>query len=133
VSTGRGKDARATMRKVAAGFAKALGREVPVHVRTLEELRRLTATDPYEGARIPAGAKKVVTFLDAPPMGRLALPVVRDGAFIVAVRDGVAFSAYVRGAKGAAFMTVLERTFGRGVTTRTWDVVQKLGACLNPA
>ena len=35
-------------------------------------------------------------------------------------------AAYVPGAKGPVFMTLIEKTFGKDVTTRTWDTVQKV-------
>jgi hypothetical protein len=32
---------------------------------------------------------------------------------------------YVPGDKGPVFMQLLEKTFGRDITTRTWDTVTK--------
>jgi hypothetical protein len=34
-------------------------------------------------------------------------------------------TAYVPSDKGAAFMVLIEKTFGKDVTTRTWDTVRK--------
>ena len=36
------------------------------------------------------------------------------------------FSAYLPTPKGPVFMTLIERTFGKEVTTRTWDTVAKV-------
>ncbi len=36
------------------------------------------------------------------------------------------FSAYLPSPKGPVFMTLIEKTFGKEVTTRTWDTVRKL-------
>jgi hypothetical protein len=36
------------------------------------------------------------------------------------------YSAYVPNPKGAAFMTLIEKTFGKAVTTRTWDTIAKV-------
>ena len=36
------------------------------------------------------------------------------------------FSAYVATPKGPVFMTLIERTFGKELTTRTWDTVAKV-------
>ena len=38
------------------------------------------------------------------------------------------FSAYVPSPRGPVFMTLIEKTFGTGVTTRTWDTVKKCAA-----
>ena len=36
------------------------------------------------------------------------------------------FTAYVPGAKGALFMALIERTFGKAITTRTWETVARV-------
>jgi hypothetical protein len=38
----------------------------------------------------------------------------------------VAYSAYVQNPKGAVFMKVLEQAFGKRITTRTWDMINRL-------
>jgi hypothetical protein len=35
-------------------------------------------------------------------------------------------SAYTRSDKGPVFMALIEKTFGKDVTTRTWDTVLKV-------
>ncbi len=42
------------------------------------------------------------------------------------MRDGEVFSACVPGPRGPVFMTLIEKTFGREVTTRTWDTVVRV-------
>jgi hypothetical protein len=37
------------------------------------------------------------------------------------------FTAYVPGGRGGDFMTLIEKTFGKEVTTRTWETVIKVG------
>jgi hypothetical protein len=54
------------------------------------------------------------------------LPIELDGARILSVRGGEVFSAYVPSPKGAVFMSLIEKTFGKDVTTRTWDTVAKV-------
>ena len=36
------------------------------------------------------------------------------------------FSAYLPSPKGPVFMALLEKTFGKDVTTRTWETVAKV-------
>ena len=47
---------------------------------------------------------------------------------ILAMTDGEVFTAYVASDKGPVFMTLLERTFGTDITTRTLDTVKKCAA-----
>ena len=38
------------------------------------------------------------------------------------------YTAYVPSPRGAVFMTLIEKTFGKDLTTRTWDTVKKCAA-----
>lgn len=100
---------------------KRLGRAFPAIVRPLEELRELVAADPFGAFRTQPGSKRIVTFLRE-------LPVELEGAHVLGVVGREAFSAYVRSPKGPVFMTLIERTFGKEVTTRTWDTAMKVAA-----
>src|ERR1051325_7467787 len=63
-----------------------------------------------------------VRSMDAPP----ELPIERDGARILVMKGREVFGAYLPTPKGPVFMTLIEKTFGKDVTTRTWDTVAKL-------
>lgn len=108
-----------------AAMTKALGRSFMTIVRAADALRALLDADPFARHRLPAEAKRVVTFLRAPHHGKLALPIVLDGASILAIDGREIFTAYVPNARGPVFMTLIEKTFGKDLTTRTWDTVRK--------
>jgi uncharacterized protein (DUF1697 family) len=112
-------------RKVEAAMKETLGREFLTIVRSLDALRAILDSDPYAAFRLPPASKRVVTFLRAKPKLKVALPVASDGARILCVKGSEAFSAYVPGPRGPVFMTLIEKTFGVEVTTRTWDTVKK--------
>ena len=103
-----------------------LGRSFLTFVRAVDALHELLGADPYAGFKLPAGAKRVVTFLREPPAAKLALPVELDGARILCVRGHEVFTAYVPGPRGPVFMNLLKKTFGDEQTTRTWDTVKKV-------
>ena len=79
----------------------------------------------YVVFRLPAHAKRVVTFLRRPHKTKLSLPLEVDGARILAMNGRGIFTAYVRSPRGPVFMRLIEKTFGTNVTTRTWDTVRK--------
>ena len=113
-------------RKAEAAMEKALGRSFPTIVRSVAALQELLASDPFRAFRLKPGAKRIVTFLRHPPTKKIVLPDELEGARIYAVKGGEAFSAYVRTPKGPVFMTLIEKTFGKAQTTRTWDTVAKI-------
>jgi uncharacterized protein (DUF1697 family) len=113
-------------KKCEAALTKRLGTSFPTIVRRVDALRELLDSDPYRAFRLAPGSKRVVTFLRTPLKATPTLPVERDGARILAVVGTEALSAYVRSPKGPVFMTLIEKTFGRDVTTRTWETVQKM-------
>ena len=123
--TARAKSEIALARQAEAAMAQHLGRAFLTIVREASALRELIEADPYAAFRLPARAKRVVTFLREPPKRKLSLPLETDGARILAMDGLEIFSAYVPSPRGAVFMTLIEKTFGTDVTTRSWDTVRK--------
>ena len=112
--------------KAEAAMTKQMGRSFPTIVRSVEDLQAIVAADPYAKFPPAPGAKRVVTFLRAAPKAKLVLPVELDGARVLCVRGREVYSDYVPTPKGPVFMTLIEKTLGKDVTTRTWDTVVKL-------
>jgi uncharacterized protein (DUF1697 family) len=112
-------------RRAEAAMERSLGRAFATTVRTVKHLQLLLDSDPFAGFELPGDAKCVVTFLRRPVETSLVLPIERDGARILDVRGCEVFSAYVRSESGPVFMQLLERTFGKEITTRTWGTVGK--------
>jgi uncharacterized protein (DUF1697 family) len=113
-------------RKAETAMKDRLGRPFLTIVRSLDALRAILASDPYEAFRLAPGAKRIVTFLRKRPEVKLALPIERDGARILSLEGSDVFSAYLPSPRGPVFMTLIEKTFGEEVTTRTWDTVKKV-------
>jgi len=116
-------------RKAEAAMKKELGAAFMTFVRPVDRLRTLLEADPYAEFELDPDAKKVVTFLHRAPTAsakaKLKLPVELHGAKVLTVRGDTVLSAYVRSERGPVFMTLLEKTFGKDITTRTWETVRK--------
>jgi hypothetical protein len=69
-----------------------------------------------------------VTFLREPYTAKLKLPIEVDGASILSVRGRDVLAAYIPLESDPAFMRLLEKTFGKDITTRTLDTVKKCAA-----
>jgi uncharacterized protein (DUF1697 family) len=103
-----GTSERALERRAEAAMEAHLGRTFTTFVRRVEALRGTLASDPFARFRLAPGSKRIVTFL-------------RE-----AVEDREAFSVHLPGnPDGPVFMKLLEQTFGKVQTSRTWETVTK--------
>lgn len=115
-------------RKAEAAMQAALGRSFYTIVRTQQHLKDLLANDPYPGFGAPAFTKRVVSFMRTAPQPRVPLPITMADAQVVGIRGSDIFSGYEPSADGPVFMRLIEKSFGKDITTRTWDTVRKCGA-----
>jgi uncharacterized protein (DUF1697 family) len=115
-------------RRAEAAMQAELGKAFLTIVRPIEALTELLASDPYANFRVPKASKRVVTFLRGRPSAKLDLPIEFDGARILSMTQAEVFTVYVPSPRGAAFMALIEKTFGKQVSTRTWDSVKKVVA-----
>jgi len=113
-------------RKAEAAMRETLGSSFLTIVRPVEMLQEMLVSDPYRAFRLHGSAKRIVTFLREEPAASPTLPIELEGARLLALRGREVFSAYMPSPKGPVFMTLIERTFGKEVTTRTWDTVSKV-------
>jgi uncharacterized protein (DUF1697 family) len=111
---------------IESAMAEHLARTFATIVRSVETLRALLASDPFARFRVPAEAKRVITFFRGKAPAKLSLPIERDGAQILHLAEGAAFTAYRQMPGNPVFMDLIEKTFGKSVTTRTWQTVEKL-------
>ena len=109
-------------------MTRSMGRAFYTIIRTVSELNTLLATDPYAEHGIPSDAKRVVSFFREVPHPRIPLPLARDRASVFLVRGREAFTAYCPSEKGPVFMVLIEKVFGKSVTTRTLGTVRKCAA-----
>lgn len=133
VFTVRGTSTAALQRRIESVVSERFGQGFVTHVRSAEALDTLVSSDPYAAFRLEPAAKRIVTFLRAAPAVRVALPIEFDGARLLCRRGTEVFSVYLPNPRGPVFMALIEKTFGREVTTRTWDTVRKVAAAVGGA
>jgi uncharacterized protein (DUF1697 family) len=113
-------------RKAEEAMRTTLGHAFLTIVRSIDALREILASDPYEAVRMTPSTRRTISFLRDAPTSKLRLPIRLRGASIVAMNGKEIFSTYVPGEDGPDFMTLIEKTFGKEVTTRTWESVAKV-------
>jgi uncharacterized protein (DUF1697 family) len=121
--------AEATLeRQAEAAMTAALGRSFYTIVRRADVLAKLLDSDPYAAFDVPPQAKRVVSFMRNPPTRPAMLPIESDGARVLTLLGREVFTAYEPSPNGPVFMTLIEKAFGKDVTTRTWETVRKCAA-----
>jgi hypothetical protein len=92
----------------------------------------MVAEDPFAGIEVTPDMRLFVTFLREPPAGSMPLPYESpDESYrIFRVDDGAVFSVLTlsEGNRTPDAMKILEKEFGRDITTRNWNVLTKLSA-----
>lgn len=125
VFNARSSSPAALERRAEKAMQSELGRSFDTIVRSTEYLRTFIDADPFAEFRLPPAAKRVVTFLRNPGEPKFTLPIEQHGATILKFTGSEVLAAYVPGPKGPVFMSLLERTFGKNITTRTLETVRK--------
>ena len=109
-----------------AAMAKDLERSFVTIVRSQAELQLLLARDAFARHGLPADAKAVLCFLRDPAQAAVpGLATEMDGARICERIGGEVYAYYTPSPKGPAFMHLLEKHFGKDITTRTLGTVRK--------
>ena len=115
-------------RRCEAQMQAQFGRFFVTFVRRTEFLRGLLESDPYSRFALMPNAKRVVSFLREHVTSTPLLPLELGQARILDVVQREVFAAYAPSDNGPEFMRLIEKTFGREITTRTWETVRKCAA-----
>jgi len=115
--------------KIEAGLNKALGYQVDVILRTVAQLKALEKLDPFKKVKGDADVKKYVTFLSEKHQSKLSVPFIspkQDWQIIrLEPREVFVVAFPVKGRYGES-MGLIEKEFGKMVTTRNWNTVIKI-------
>lgn len=120
------KSETALEKKIHAAMGIHLDFVFNTSVRSISYLQELLESDPFKDFKLPSGSKRVVTFFKTAQQTKLKLPIEKQTARILRVDEREAFTAYVPTPNNPAFMVLIEKTFGKDITTRTWETLQKV-------
>lgn len=116
-------------KKLSEILAKKFGFEIPVIIRTMKEIERLIAEDPFKSVKITPDTRLYVTFLG----NKMEHPKPSiDSEFfkILRVSESEICSVIVisDNKNTTDLMGSIEKTYGKNVTTRNWNTVVKIAA-----
>jgi len=109
---------------------KKLGHEIVVLVRTIGKLQRLAEMNPFKGIKMTPQTRLYVTFLSEKPKDGLKIPYLSpDKSFkLLRATESVVYSVVTLSQNGGTtdLMGFLEKQFGRKITTRNWNTIEKV-------
>lgn len=126
VFSSRAASEKSLQKKCEDAMQKVMGKSFMTIVRSIDDLEVLLQADAFRKYEVPPNGKKNVTFLLDAPEKKPTLPVELKGGRILGLHGREAYLFYVPGEADPSFMTMIERTFGKAVTTRTWDTVGRI-------
>jgi uncharacterized protein (DUF1697 family) len=123
---------RPEKKQLEASLAKTFGLPIVVILRTQLQISELIALNPFK--KLSAQIKLQVSFLAEPikPKGTFPTQLPAEDFKVVQVSPGEVISAVdlTSKARTPELMTFLEKQFGKGITTRTWNTLEKIDALL---
>jgi len=121
----------ATLKKrIEEKLKKSFGFEIGTLIRTLGELRKLSRSQPFKGGTVTPQTRLYVTFLSEKPKGTLKIPYESaDGHFRILFalpKEVCSVLTLSPTSRTADLMAVIEKEFGKNVTTRNWNTVERV-------
>lgn len=108
---------------------KTFGFAIPVILRTKTQLQTLAQADPFRGIAVTKDIRLYITFLGEKPESTMKTYESAQKDFrILSVTSGEIVSVLdlSKGRGSVDAMAIVEKEFGKNVTTRNWNTVQKL-------
>jgi uncharacterized protein (DUF1697 family) len=122
-------DKKALTGKIESELKKILGKDICAMIRSLEDIKKLTASDPFKGVKETPDIKLYVTFLPGKIKPRsIQIPYAIPGFKIIGATPAEVISVVdLSGGKGTTgAMSILEKEYGSNVTTRNWNTILKI-------
>jgi uncharacterized protein (DUF1697 family) len=117
---------------IEAALADHLGAPCTAIVRTRRQLDGIARLPVFDGHDDGPTSRCHVTFLKRRPATGQVLPERGDGYEVLSLqRRAVFFVADASRSRVPEIMALMERTFGKEVTTRTWRTVQRIAAAFD--
>lgn len=109
---------------------KAFGFEIGVILRTVQDIKNLVDNNPFKNFAITPKTLLYVTFLSEKPQGILSLPYESPDKtlkiFESSSNEIFSFLHKTPNRGSTDLMKIIEKEFGKNVTTRNWNTVEKI-------
>ncbi|MEZ4847344.1 MAG: DUF1697 domain-containing protein [Bacteroidia bacterium] len=115
--------------RMAAFLEEEFGFPVPTLIRSRKEIEQILASDPFKGIEVTKDTRLYLTFLRENPDQEFELPLFSEDGYyqIIELQDRLICSVLdVSGTKTTKGMDILEKLFGKDVTTRNWNTLLRI-------
>jgi len=123
--------------KIQDKLKKAFGHDIPVILRTADQLRKMAAANPFKSVNVNPATRFYVTFLAESTKARLKIPYESPKKdFRILKTTNVEIFSLVDASKGSGTlesMAFIEKEFGKNVTTRNWNTINRMLEAIAPA
>ncbi|HSX47613.1 MAG TPA: DUF1697 domain-containing protein [Patescibacteria group bacterium] len=114
------QDISAMETKIEKAWPDKLGFNSTTIIRSQKQLQFLLDQDPYNGAEHSRQSYLLVTFFKSPPSG------LKEDYYSVNGVNALCSVIDTTTSKTPDFMVKLEKRFGKEITSRTWNTVQRI-------
>ena len=125
-------DSKFLTKQLEAAFAKEFGFPIDTLIRRMDHMLKLANSNPFAGIQVTPQTRLYITFLSEEGTPSLPIPYEspEKDMKILAVRDRVVVSVITitENKNTTDMMKILEKEFGKRITTRNWNTVQKIAA-----
>jgi uncharacterized protein (DUF1697 family) len=105
----------------------SIGFQSDVIVHTIDNLQELVLYNPFKAVKITPYTRLYVTFIKSELKKNFKFPIGGKGYTILGLFNGAVCSVVdLLDAKTPSLMQVLDKEFGKDITTRSWNTVEKI-------
>ncbi|MGB5137907.1 MAG: DUF1697 domain-containing protein, partial [Candidatus Zixiibacteriota bacterium] len=116
--------------KIEEQLQKTFGHQIGAIVRSIEDIEKLIASNPFRGIKVTKETRLYVTFLSEKAKSSLKIPYAspEKDLRILSANDSVVTSVLVLSPSrnSVDLMNIIEKEWGKKVTTRNWNTIIKI-------
>lgn len=126
---GKDQESEALENYLEVVLEKHFGFSIPCIIRKRDEVEKLIASDPFKDIEVLKSTRLYISFLKEDVKSSLRLPYTsEDASFRILLKEGLTVVSVLElaHAKTPDTMKILEKEYGKSITTRNWNTVLKL-------
>lgn len=117
-------------KKIAGKLKSELGHDVGVQVRAIDEIQKLADRNPFKKIKVTPETRLYISFLPEKPKSKLKIPYTspeKDFRILEVTHREICSVVDLNLGRGTVeAMSILEKEFGKNITTRNWNTVAKI-------